>query len=88
MIGITLTTDQIRNAPAQVRQWIEHEVIAALWEVNDKATPDFMDVMYAAIRAGREPADALRAAKLQMLHSGTAYRMPKYWAPFVLYSRS
>ena len=30
MIGITLTTDQIRSAPAQVRQWIEHEVIAAL----------------------------------------------------------
>ena len=30
MIGITLTTDQIRNAPAQVRQWIEHEVIASL----------------------------------------------------------
>lgn len=30
MIGITLTTDQIRNAPAPVRQWIEHEVMAAL----------------------------------------------------------
>ncbi|HVX79446.1 MAG TPA: hypothetical protein VHB49_25200 [Bradyrhizobium sp.] len=30
MIGITLTTDQIRSAPAPVRQWIEHEVIAAL----------------------------------------------------------
>ena len=30
MIGITLTTDQIRSAPAQVRQWIEHEVIASL----------------------------------------------------------
>ena len=30
MIGITLSTDQIRNAPAQVRQWIEHEVIASL----------------------------------------------------------
>jgi len=30
MIGITLTTDQIRKAPAQVRQWIEHEVIASL----------------------------------------------------------
>ena len=29
MIGITLTTDQIRNAPAEVRQWIEHEVIAS-----------------------------------------------------------
>ena len=30
MIGITLTTDQIRNAPKEVRQWIEHEVIASL----------------------------------------------------------
>ena len=30
MIGITLSTDQIRNAPPQVRQWIEHEVIASL----------------------------------------------------------
>lgn len=30
MIGITLTADQIRNAPVPVRQWIEHEVIASL----------------------------------------------------------
>ncbi len=30
MIGITLTTDQIRSAPPDVRRWIEHEVIASL----------------------------------------------------------
>jgi hypothetical protein len=30
MIGITLTTDQIRNAPTPVRQWIEQQVIASL----------------------------------------------------------
>ncbi|UWU91672.1 hypothetical protein [Bradyrhizobium sp. CB1015] len=30
MTGITLTAEQIRNAPALVRQWIEQEVIAAL----------------------------------------------------------
>jgi hypothetical protein len=30
MIGITLSTDQIRTAPAEVRQWIEHQVIASL----------------------------------------------------------
>ncbi len=30
MIGITLTADQIRNAPAPVRHWIEQEVIASL----------------------------------------------------------
>jgi hypothetical protein len=30
MIGITLTSEQIRSAPKEVRQWIEHEVIAGL----------------------------------------------------------
>lgn len=35
MIGITLTTDQIRNAPPDVRRWIEHEVIAALGVAAD-----------------------------------------------------
>jgi len=35
MIGITLTSDQIRNAPTEVRQWIEHEVIAGLGLSSD-----------------------------------------------------
>jgi len=42
MIGITLTTDQIRNAPPEVRRWIEHEVIASLGLAADapvRATP-------------------------------------------------
>lgn len=30
MIGITLTADQICNAPIEVRRWIEHEVVAGL----------------------------------------------------------
>src|SRR5690348_17219855 len=30
MIGITLTTEQIRNAPPEVRRWIEHEVMTSL----------------------------------------------------------
>ena len=30
MIGNTLITDQIRNAPAEVQRWSEHEVIAPL----------------------------------------------------------
>jgi hypothetical protein len=37
MIGITLTADQIRNAPREVRQWIEHEVIATLGLSSDLA---------------------------------------------------
>lgn len=63
------------------------EVIAALWEVDDAAALQVMDQLYAGIRAGREPAVALRDAKLRLVRSPNAYRKPDYWAPFVLYSR-
>lgn len=63
------------------------QVIAALWEVNDRATPELMDRMYAQIRAGHDPATALRGAKLALVRGNTIYRQPRYWAPFVLYSR-
>jgi CHAT domain-containing protein len=63
-----------------------NQVIAALWEVNDSATPKLMDLMYGGIRAGRDPAVALRDAKLALVKGKGAYQMPRYWAPFVLYS--
>jgi CHAT domain-containing protein len=65
-----------------------HEVIAALWEVNDAATPELMDVMYRGVTGGRRAADALRDAKLQLIHSDGVFRKPLYWAPFVIYSGS
>jgi len=65
-----------------------HQVIAALWEVNDNATPQLMDDLYANIRAGQDPATALRNAKLHLVNSKSVFRQPRYWAPFVLYSGS
>ena len=62
------------------------DVVAALWEVSDNATPELMDAMYARIRSGDDPATALRAAKLRFLRSNGVYRKPLYWAPFMLYS--
>lgn len=62
------------------------QVIAALWEVNDAATPQLMDRMYAGIRAGKDPAVALRDAKLHLVRGSGAHRRPLYWAPFVLYA--
>lgn len=62
-----------------------HQVVAALWAVNDTAAPKLMDQMYAGIRAGREPAVALRDAKLALLHSKTSHQHARYWAPFVVY---
>jgi len=60
-------------------------VIAALWEVDDASTATLMDGMYAQISQGKDPAVALRNAKLALLHSSGVYRKPFYWAPFQFY---
>jgi CHAT domain-containing protein len=67
-----------------------HNVIAALWEVSDSSTPLLMNQMYSEIRHGKDPATALRAAKLSFLHreKGDVFRKPMYWAPFQLYTGS
>ena len=62
-----------------------HRVVAAQWQVDDRIAPAMMDDMYGAIARGAEPAEALRAAKLNLVHSHDARNQPVYWAPFVLY---
>lgn len=63
-------------------------VIAALWEVNDAATPALMDAFYASLVKGAHPANALRDAKLSLLKKGGTHSRPIYWAPFTLYGSS
>jgi CHAT domain-containing protein len=65
-----------------------HNVIGALWEVSDVSTPQLMDQLYDELRKGKSPGAALRAAKLSLLHSNSAFRKPFYWAPFQLYTGS
>lgn len=61
-------------------------VIAALWEASDSATPQLVDHLYSELAQQKSPDVALRSAKLALLHSGSVYRKPLYWAPFQLYS--
>ncbi|MDQ2834359.1 MAG: CHAT domain-containing protein [Acidobacteriota bacterium] len=65
-----------------------HLVIGTLWEANDAATPEVMDRMYGELAQGKEPDEALRAAKLSLLRTQGVYRKPLYWAPFQLYAGS
>jgi CHAT domain-containing protein/predicted negative regulator of RcsB-dependent stress response len=65
-----------------------HNVVSALWEVNDDSTPLLMDKFYAELAAGKAPDDALRNAKLSLIHSTGVYRKPFYWATFQLYAGS
>jgi CHAT domain-containing protein len=62
-------------------------VIAGLWDVDDQATAQLMGDLYSQVSRGAQPAAALRAAKLRLLHSGSLYRKPFFWAPFELFTR-
>ena len=62
-----------------------HEVISALWEVDDNSTTQLMTQLYAGLSKGASPESALRDAKLALLHSGSVYKKPFYWAPFEIY---
>lgn len=65
-----------------------HNVVGALWEVSDVSTPQLMDKMYAELAAGKDPATALRNAKLAFLRQHNVFAKPFYWAPFQLYAGS
>ena len=60
-------------------------VIAGLWDVSDSSTFAMMDTLYDGLQAQQPPADALRAAKLALIHSAGSFAKPFYWGPFQHY---
>jgi CHAT domain-containing protein/Tfp pilus assembly protein PilF len=65
-----------------------HQVVAALWEVGDSTMPRLMDKFYSDIELGRSVPQALRTAKLAILHSRDFHKKPYYWASLQLYTGS
>lgn len=64
-------------------------VLVSLWDINDKATAEFMARFYRAM-LGKEqmrPAAALRAAQISMWRE-KKWPSPYYWAAFVLQGES
>jgi CHAT domain-containing protein/tetratricopeptide (TPR) repeat protein len=61
-------------------------VIAALWEASDESTPRLMDSLYQGLEKGMTPEDALRQAKLALLHSQSNFRKPFFWGSFQIYT--
>jgi CHAT domain-containing protein/tetratricopeptide (TPR) repeat protein len=63
-------------------------VVAGLWDVDDRATAELMKDFYDELGAGPAPVSALRRAKLRLIASGGAYRKPRYWAAFETFTRA
>jgi len=64
-----------------------HNVVAALWNVNDKVAPKLMDAFYEDLARGQAPVGALHRAKIGLIRGAgaTNYHKPYYWAPFQVY---
>lgn len=61
-------------------------VVGSLWDVDDSVTAHFSIAFHRALRAGSDPASALRQAQLLMKDSADArLRAPSAWAGFQLY---
>ncbi len=60
-------------------------LVVSLWNVNDAATAELMKTLYRNLNRGMSREDALRQAKLSLIHGESrAWRHPYYWAPFIL----
>jgi len=67
-------------------EWLN--VIAGLWDVDDSYSSQMMITFYKGIASGKRPSSALRAAKLELMHSpNVSQRKPAYWAPYQTYLR-
>ncbi len=58
-------------------------VLISLWSVNDQATSRLMFEFYRSLRIPKTPIQALREAKIEMIHSRTISH-PFYWAGFII----
>jgi len=59
-------------------------VIASLWQIDDRASAEFMKRFYGALLGQKlRPAAALRAAQISM-SKDPRWRQPHYWAAFTL----
>jgi len=63
-------------------------VIAGLWDVDDRATPQLMDRLYAGIAQGHDPGRALRDAKRAVMAAGGASANPYRWAALQMFTAS
>lgn len=65
-----------------------HQVVAGLWEVDDRVAVNLMDDFYTAVQKQTPANIALRTAKLKLVDSDTTYSRPYYWASLQLYTGS
>ncbi|HKV10233.1 MAG TPA: CHAT domain-containing protein [Thermoanaerobaculia bacterium] len=60
-------------------------VLASLWSVSDLSTARLMKSFYGYLQSGKPKDEALRAAQIDQIRSGTGGSHPFHWAAFQLF---
>lgn len=81
--GLVLPGEGVESLARAFFQAGARTVVATLWNVRDERAAELMEVFYERLARGDAKADALRAAKLELLRRHPKLS-PTYWAPFVL----
>lgn len=81
--GQVLASEGVRGIAQAFFYAGARSVVASLWDVDDERTTRFMEAFYRHLADQKSKAEALRAAKLEMLRQSAA-SSPRYWAAFIL----
>jgi CHAT domain-containing protein len=77
--------DELIGLPRGLLYAGARSLLLSLWDVDDRSTAEFMQSFYSHLLNGRDKAEALRSA---MLDLRTRYPHPYHWAPFRLIGKS
>lgn len=82
-VGTTPSGDAVYGLRRAVTLAGAESQVVSLWPVGDQATPPLMRALYAELARGTGRGEALRRAKLALMHS-RGRDHPYFWAPFIL----
>jgi CHAT domain-containing protein/tetratricopeptide (TPR) repeat protein len=80
-LNVVVTGDELLGLVRGLLYAGSQAVLATLWDVHDKSTAEFMEVLYRTLTATSDKRLAFRTATKQIREQ---YRDVYYWAPFVL----
>jgi CHAT domain-containing protein len=79
--GVVVDGEGVQGLTAPLLQAGARSILATGWRISDRGTYRLIDAFYQELALGRPVAQALRNAKLRMIHE---HRPPGEWAAFTL----
>ena len=80
-LNVVAAGDELIGLARGLFQAGAQSLLLSLWDVHDQSTADFMAAFYQQLTQGKDKANSLRQAMLQLRER---YPHPCQWAPFVL----